>query len=144
MSDYAPGALMRTKLILVILLGLFLAGCATYQPSNIFAGGYSEIQLAPDVFSISYEGTSWSGAGGAHDFAILRAADVTVKNGFRYFGVFTKRNRAFPGKRLKLRHPRSQLVIKCFTTKPDNIPVLDARFLQRAIRKAYKLPPLRE
>ncbi len=161
---------MRTKLILVMLIGLFLAGCAVYQPTNLLTGGYSEVQLAPDVFSISFEGASWSGAGAAHDLAMLRAADVTVKNGFRYFGIFTIRERAsitsirkpgsistedyvigntvygpstfIPAETLNIAHPRSRLIIKCFTTKPGNILVLDARLLQRSIRKAYNLPPI--
>ncbi len=161
---------MRTKLILVMLIGLFLAGCAIYQPNNFFTGGYSEVQLAPDVFSISFEGASWSGAGATHDFAMLRAADVTVKNGYRYFGVFTIRPRAsltsirkpgsistddyvigntfygpstfIPAEKLNIAHPRSRLIIKCFTTKPRNILVLDARRLQRSIRKAYDLSPV--
>ncbi len=161
---------MRTKLIPVMLLGLFFAGCAVYQPNNLLTGGYSEVQLAPDVFSISFEGASWHGAGAAHDFAMLRAADVTVKNGFRYFGIFTIRERAsktsirkpgsistddyvigntfygpstfIPAETLDIAHPRSRLIIKCFTYKPRNILVLDARLLKRSIRKAYNLPPV--
>ncbi len=161
---------MRKKAIPVMLLGLFLSGCAIYQPNNFFSGGYSEVQLAPDVFSISFEGASWSGAAVAHDFAMLRGADVTVKNGFRYFAVFTARDRAsissvrtpgristndyvsgeafygpstfIPAQKLNIAHPRSRLVIKCFTSKPRNILALDARLLRHSIRKAYNLPPL--
>ena len=101
---------------------------------------------------------------------MLRAADVTVKNGFRYFGIFTIRERAsitsmrkpgsistndyvigntfygpatfIPAETLNIAHSESRLTIKCFSNKPGNILVLDARLLQRSIRKAYNLSPV--
>lgn len=161
---------MKTLLSLVATT-LFMSGCAVYGPNNFFTGGYNDVRLAPDVFRITFQGSAWSGAQNAQDLAILRAADITVKNGFSYFAVMTSADGALnasfttpgqlvatgygagnmyyvrgtytPGSTIAISHPRSGLLIKCFQSKPENIPVLDARFLQRSIRQAYNISPPR-
>ena len=102
---------------------------------------------------------------------MLRAADLTVKNGFLYFAIMTSSEGAwrgsvttpgqlvatgygagnmyyvggtyYPGATFAIEHPQSGLLIKCFQSKPANIPVLDARFLQQSIRRRYNIPPPR-
>jgi hypothetical protein len=62
-------------------------GCATQYSSQGFAGGYSDTQLAPDAFRIAFSGNGFTSAERAQDFAILRAADLTLGHGFRYFAI---------------------------------------------------------
>jgi hypothetical protein len=65
----------------------FLAGCATpYQPTG-FTGGFSETQLAPDVFRVYFRGNGKTSGERAQDFALLRAADICLQHGFTCFAV---------------------------------------------------------
>jgi hypothetical protein len=66
---------------------LFAIGCATpYQPTG-FTGGFSETQLAPDVFRVFFRGNGKTFGERAQDFALLRAADICLQHGFTCFAV---------------------------------------------------------
>ena len=71
---------------LLVLLAT-LASCATsYQPTS-FSGGYSETRLAEDAFQVSFNGNGYTSKERAADFSLLRSAELTLKNGFRYFVI---------------------------------------------------------
>ena len=83
---------MKTGEIPKILLAglvaiLLLAGCATPYHSTGFTGGYSDTQLAPDVFRIVFRGNGYTSTERAQDFALLRASELTLQNGFICFAV---------------------------------------------------------
>ncbi len=66
---------------------LVMAGCAsTYQPEGL-SGGFSEIQLDKNVFQVSFQGNAYTATQRVEEMALLRAADLTRRNGFRYFIV---------------------------------------------------------
>ncbi len=79
---------------------LFLAGCRTpyiaYDcepngapwpfPGWSCEGGYSELELAPDTYQVSFSGKNISTAK-SQDYALLRAAELTLEKGQRYFLV---------------------------------------------------------
>ncbi|GIX25986.1 MAG: hypothetical protein KatS3mg122_3217 [Caldimonas sp.] len=76
---------MRT--IAAISLAIFLGGCATtYQPEG-FSGGFSETQLDTNVFRVSFRGNGYTRAERAEELALLRSAELTLKNGFTHFVV---------------------------------------------------------
>ena len=82
------------KVVLVtISLALLLAGCATdYQPDG-FTGGFSETQLDENLFEIRFKGNAFVGTDTARDYAMLRAAEVTLQNGYEYFIVLGEEDR---------------------------------------------------
>jgi hypothetical protein len=71
----------------VALASLVLTSCATQYTSSGFAGGYSDTQLAPDAFRITFSGNGFTSSERTQDFALLRAADLTLRHGFRYFAI---------------------------------------------------------
>lgn len=75
------------KLLSVLLLIAFLSGCATTYQRKGFSGGYSETQLGENIFQVSFLGNGYTRGERASDFALLRSAEVTTENGFRYFIV---------------------------------------------------------
>ena len=76
---------MRKLLSAVALAGL--AGCATtYQPKGYF-GGYDELRIGVDTFLVSFNGNSRTSASRAHDFLLLRCADVALANGATHFRI---------------------------------------------------------
>jgi hypothetical protein len=67
-----------------------LVGCTTPYSSSGFLGGYSDTALAPDVYRISFQGNGYTSQERTQDFAILRAADLTLSHRYRYFGIINQ------------------------------------------------------
>jgi hypothetical protein len=66
--------------------------CATPYQSKTFGGGFSDTQLAPDVFRIYFRGNAFTSMERAQDFALLRAADLAQQEGFSYFAVIDEKS----------------------------------------------------
>jgi hypothetical protein len=75
-----------------IALAIMMASCATPYKSNGIAGGYSDTALAPDVYRVSFRGNGYTSSERAQDFAVLRAADLTLAKGYRYFAIVNEAN----------------------------------------------------
>lgn len=70
-----------------------LTGCATaYQPVGL-SGGYSQTQLSDNIFQVSFRGNGYTSAERASDFTLLRAAQLTLSHGFRYFVIVNSNER---------------------------------------------------
>ena len=77
---------MKLKLGLMVMI-VFLAGCATeYAPSH-GGDGYSETQLSETSFQITFRGNTKTTPERAYDFAMLRAAEITISKGRQFFKV---------------------------------------------------------
>ncbi len=72
---------------LVALVGFALSSCATGYHKTGLTGGYTETQLGPDIFRVSFSGNGFCSNQRAQDLVLLRAADLTVDNGYSYFIV---------------------------------------------------------
>ena len=75
------------KKILTVLLCLGLAGCATGYHSKGFTGGYSNMKLQDNIFKVTFRGNAYSSMERTGDFALLRSAEITIENGYKYFVV---------------------------------------------------------
>lgn len=72
--------------IVLLSLGLIAAvGCATPYQQSGYRGGFIETRLAPDIFAISSAGNSFTSPERVSDFALLRAAELTLNNGYNRF-----------------------------------------------------------
>lgn len=79
--------------ILAVLTALVLAACAaTPTPYQVAGdnGGYSEQQLESDRYRVTFEGNSATPRETVEDFALFRAAELTLKTGNDYFKVVSK------------------------------------------------------
>ena len=75
------------KFVPLLILSLFIAGCATtYQPNSI-TGGFSDKQLSFDSFWIGFSGNGYTSASDVQDMCLLRAAEICYSRGFNYFVV---------------------------------------------------------
>jgi hypothetical protein len=85
-------AIMRTLLTPIAFLcsAVLLVSCETPYSSNGFLGGYSDTALAPDVYRISFKGNGYTSNERTQDFAVLRAAELTLSHGYRYFQVINE------------------------------------------------------
>jgi hypothetical protein len=69
------------------LLGvaIIFSCCATAYKKIGWKGGYSETQLGENIFRVSFRGNGFTREERASDFNLLRSAEVSLENGFRYF-----------------------------------------------------------
>lgn len=75
-----------------LISALTLAACATSSPaygpaSGAGVGGYSETQIEASRYFVTYRAPSGADAALLQDFALLRAAELTLANGREWFWV---------------------------------------------------------
>ena len=83
----------------------------------------------------------------APDFAVLRAAELTLSHGYRYFGIINEASgyaitnanayaigNSVPGLSIPVFKPESELMIRCFNEQPAVSFALDAQFISHSIR----------
>lgn len=75
------------SLLTVLASALLLCGCATPYQSTGLTGGFSETQLQPNVFSVHFRGNGYTSRQRSCDFAMLRCAELALKNGFTHFVI---------------------------------------------------------
>jgi len=142
-----------------------VAGCATpYQPKNLDGGfGFSSMQLGESAFEVRFQGGAFDSQERASDFALLRAAELTLEKGFKYFiidndentqetGVFStpvwsstthtfagSTTNYYGGNTYSVSEPASRKVIVCFKEKPDWPGlVYDAQFVVQSVKEKYE------
>ena len=68
-----------------------LAACATpthFQPSTSGGGvGFSELRIEPDRYRVMFQGGPGAPEAQVQDYALLRAADLALANGYDWFRV---------------------------------------------------------
>ncbi|MEP3891201.1 MAG: hypothetical protein ABJN69_12135 [Hellea sp.] len=76
------------RVILTVTAALALTACATgpsaYGPSDGRSMGFENTQIEKDRFRIAYTGRT---EGEARDFALLRAAEIAIAEGYTHFKV---------------------------------------------------------
>lgn len=75
------------KLTCLLVLVILVSGCATGYGSQGFGGGYTDVKIQDDIFKISFRGNAYLGSSKCQDYAMLRAAEVALENGYKYFIV---------------------------------------------------------
>lgn len=76
-----------SKVFLALATVFAMSGCVTpYQPKSAI-GGFSETRLQEDVFSVSFRGNGYTDRERVSDLAMLRSAELTLENGFKYFAL---------------------------------------------------------
>ena len=82
------------KLLIPVAVALALAACATptrYGPATSPHGvGYSERPIEPGRFRIVFRGGEGGGPQLVQDYALLRAAELTLANGADWFRVASR------------------------------------------------------
>lgn len=77
----------------VFFLGLNLAACETPRPTTFTpamgpeAQGFSEYRLEPGRYRVTFRGGPGAPPDQVSDYALLRAADLTLANGYDWFRV---------------------------------------------------------
>lgn len=147
--------------ILWLFLVLCLAACSTgYQPQG-FTGGFTDLQIEPGVFRISFAGNGYTRPRHAEDLALLRACEITLTNGYTCFHVLDAQNEVYtstlhepssatttfygntaqttiyPGETVHIHRPLSVMFIQVFDAPPTGVRTFDAQFLGQQLAAQY-------
>ncbi len=66
---------------LFVIAALILTGCTTYADTT------KAVQLGQNVHRVSMKGNAFNKQSDAQDFALLKAAEVTIDNNHKYFTI---------------------------------------------------------
>jgi len=138
---------------IIIGCALLLVSCATPYQHMGLGGGFTDKQIAPDVFKIHFRGNGYTPDKRAQDLAVLRAAELTLEHGYQYFtplnvgssdrGFVAPITGTVVGNTViasggGLYHfPGVDLVIKCSHEKTEGAQ--DAKYVSWLIRATYDL-----
>src|ERR1700753_3173424 len=73
---------------------LALSACATAYQRNGLTGGFSDTQLAENVFQVNFNGNGYTSFERASDFALLRSAELVAEHGYPFFVIVDARTDA--------------------------------------------------
>lgn len=83
--------MVRNPLAAMIAAALVLAACETvptpYQPASASQAGYSEMRIETDRYRVTFRGNSSTDKGVVETYMLLRAAELTLQNGYDTFTV---------------------------------------------------------
>ena len=120
---------MKILVLLVLLIGTF--GCATrYQSQNFFGNGYSDIKTNPDSFIVNFKGNVYSNYDKVMKFALKRAAQLTLKNGYKYFRIISTidHSKYTSSDSVFSKEPALSIHIKCSREKTNEPTEIDAEY----------------
>jgi uncharacterized protein YceK len=156
---------MRVLSILALVVILF-SGCATTYQRQSFTGGFSETQLGENIFQVTFRGNGYTNRERATDFSLLRSAEITLENGYRFFiivesgrgskvsmhtepttshttgsygsGQFNATTTTNGGQTYFVSKPSTTNTILCFKEKPSTGGlVFDAEFVAKSLKQKY-------
>jgi len=97
-------------------------GCATlYQKEGVFSNGYSDFRSSGDQFVVTFRANEHTPAERVLEYALARAAELTLNHGFRYFSVLDN-----VGRGSGLHYPSVRLTIQCYHSQPADRESIDA------------------
>ena len=157
---------MKIARAFVITSLVALTGCATGYQNESFTGGFSEIQLDENAWSVVFNGNGFTSMERSVDFTYLRASELTIDAGYIYFAItYASRNvstsywttptyttthitffgdtayatsRTSGGETFAFNKPHVEMNIICFKEKPETrATVFNAVFVDRSIRAKY-------
>ena len=85
---------MKKRSLFLIPLAIFLGACSAtgYYPRES-SGGYSEIRVNPDKFVVTFNGNGRTHSDTVMKYALLRASELTLQNGYNYFVITSKEDK---------------------------------------------------
>ncbi len=142
------------KLAVGFMTLLILSGCAVpvaYKPYGtglISSGGYSDTKIQEGLYRISFDGDSFTTSSRAADLSMLRSAEVTLRDGYKYFTISDDKSETVSGltsvgyRRVAPDYyPVSVYIIRCYKEKPADASgiVYDAPEVSKNIKAQYKI-----
>jgi hypothetical protein len=132
-------------------LALLMAACATptpYQPMTL-EGGYTHTRLGANMLNVVFQGNAHTPWQTAENYALYRAAELSLESGFDYFVVVGGSSAASPvlaGGRPSYPSntdgspPMVSLIVRGFSGEKPPEPAFNARDVLNALAPTIKRP----
>lgn len=149
------------KVFIVCLSAFCFFSCATGYQASGFKGGFEQTQLDDNVFKVSFRGNAYTSKEKVSDYALLRCAEVTLQNDFKYFVIkdnkdFSKtstnydvqknnnysqyNNNVYSMNENTTTKARLENTIECYKEKPKTEnTVYNAEITQRNLKQKYNI-----
>jgi len=138
---------MKAKHLCLLILGTFLASCATgYHREGFFSGGFSEIITGSDSFIVTFKGNEFTAKDRVMKLSLFRASELTLQKGYKYFVILDQGDQSSDytshskiGDSIYSFHhvnPGTSIRIKCFMENPNLVDAIDAEFYWSANKES--------
>jgi hypothetical protein len=141
---------MKSPINVLLFVALLFAGCASPYSSTGLTGGFRESDLGNGKFLVSYQGNAYTSEQKAADFAQLRAAELCLENGYKYFKIlhmdresvktaeYTQKNERWGDRTTVQRKPNANCAVIGFQERVPGDCFETAPFVA-GLKKAYNL-----
>lgn len=88
------------RILLASLAALSLAACATptvYGPINPQGVGFTEYRIQDNRYRVTFQGGGGAPSAQVEDYALLRAAELTLRDGYDWFRVVARQGESSGG-----------------------------------------------
>ena len=130
----------------VVFAVMLLAACATpyKQARKSTSNGYFDTVMQRGVYDVTFNGNSYTSSKKAHDYALLHAAEVCAKNGYKTFDIVSKTDNSTSSDyfnsvlsmSVNYKQPKINLMVRC--SAANNL-TYDAVELRDNLKKKYKI-----
>lgn len=128
-----------TRFFVMTFLVVAMSGCATMYQPNAWTGGYKDYALGNNTYEVWFGGNGHTKKDKVVEFALLRSAEVTLEEGFKYFTILeSKTDSSYKYEYTSYGHIN---IIQCFNEEPVGIqtPVYNAKKIRSNLQKKYQL-----
>ena len=73
------------KIYSILTILIITTSCATSYKEDGLTGGYSQVQINENTWQVSFRGNGYTSQTRAQRFAMRRAAEITIEQGFTHF-----------------------------------------------------------
>ena len=143
----------KFKIVVMLFCVVLISACATtYERAKSPTGtGYYDTLLQQGMYEITFNGNSDTSVTTAQDYALLRAAETCLENGYKTFDIVNSNNNSktetdaytnYYGRHyadttvFTSTYPKIMLIIKC--SQENNLTFV-AEEISANLRKKYKL-----
>lgn len=143
----------KLKVIFVFLCAILISSCATTykRAGNPDGVGYYDSLLQKNMYEVTFNGNSDISSTTAQDYALLRAAEICIENGYKTFDIVNSKDNSKTETGGYINHygryqsaayissstyPKIVLIIKCSV---ENDLTFIAEQIRENLRKKYKL-----
>lgn len=143
----------KIKIICMLFFIILISSCATvYKKANSPESiGYYDSPLQQNMYEVTFNGNSDISTTTAQDYALLRAAEVCIENGYKTFDIINSKDNSKTETGAYTNHygryqsatyvssstyPKIALIIKC---SMENDLTFIAEQIKENLRKKYKL-----
>lgn len=134
------------KYIYLLLLTVIISSCATSYQRKTYHNGYSDLQMDKNLFQVSFKGNSQTSMERAVDFALLRASELTLINGYRFFTIIKGdryviedvHHHIFSHSTYRNAKPIVNFKIRCYNEKPEKYSY-NAAILESSVKAKYRI-----